>query len=75
MARSNGLRNKRLATARGAVLRVSRPRLDRAPAIRGFAFFFWEKRWFFIALAVGLLLIAMPAPEVVVPLDRRPSMH
>lgn len=63
MARSKGLRNKRLATARRAVLRIPRLRLGRAPVIRSFAFFFWEKRWFFIALAVGLVLLAIPTPE------------
>jgi len=26
-------------------------------------YYFWEKRWFFIALAVGIILITMPQPE------------
>lgn len=44
-------------------MRFPRPRLGRAPAIRSFAFFFWEKRWFFVALLIGLALIAMSPPE------------
>ena len=26
-------------------------------------YYFWEKRWFFIALVIGFVLIIMPQPE------------
>ncbi len=26
-------------------------------------YYFWEKRWFFVALAVGLVLLSLPVPE------------
>ncbi|MDA7949365.1 MAG: DASS family sodium-coupled anion symporter [Hyphomicrobiaceae bacterium] len=35
----------------------------RAPAVRGFGSFLWERRWFFIALAVGAALMTLPPPE------------
>ncbi len=35
----------------------------RAPVVRGFGSFLWEKKWFFIALAVGALLMHLPPPE------------
>lgn len=40
----------------------------RKPAVRGFADFLWDRRWFFIALIVGGILIQLPPPEG---LDRR----
>ncbi len=42
---------------------ITRHTLNRAPALRGFADFLREKRWFFIALAVGLIIISLPPPE------------
>jgi len=63
MARWEETRIARLALARSAALGISRLRLTRAPAIRGLAFFLWEKRWFLIALGIGAALLAMPAPE------------
>lgn len=35
----------------------------RAPVVRGFGSFLWEKRWFFIALAVGAALMTLPPPQ------------
>lgn len=32
-------------------------------SLRGLAFFFWEKRWFFIALAAGALVMSLDTPE------------
>ena len=47
-----------------AGLQVGRRRLRRAPAVRDLAFFFWDKRWFFIAMAVGAaMLLLIPPPE------------
>lgn len=40
----------------------------RAPVVRGFGAFLWDKRWFFIALAVGAVLMSFSPPEG---LDRR----
>ena len=34
----------------------------RAPAVRGLGAFFWEKKWFFIALAIGAALMHLPPP-------------
>ncbi len=36
---------------------------SRTPVVRGFGSFLWEKRWFFIALAVGAALMTLPPPE------------
>ena len=52
-----------LVLAKNAALRVTHFRLTRAPAFRNLAFFLWEKRWFFIALAIGAALLALPTPE------------
>lgn len=38
-------------------------RVRTARSTRGLDAFLWEKRWFFIALAVGALLMSLPAPE------------
>ena len=38
-------------------------RVRTAPSTRGIDAFLWEKRWFIIALAVGALLMSLPAPE------------
>lgn len=46
-----------------SAFRSARSQLSRAPAIRSLAFFFWEKRWFLIALAVGAALLVGPQPE------------
>ncbi len=35
----------------------------RTPVVRGFGTFLWEKRWFFIALAIGAALMTLPPPE------------
>ena len=40
----------------------------RAPVVRGFGAFLWDKRWFFIALAIGAVLMSFSPPEG---LDRR----
>ncbi len=53
----------RLAKVGRAALTPSRMAASRAPAIRGLAFFFWEKRWFFLAMGVGALLLSLPTPE------------
>lgn len=37
-------------------------RLDRIPLLRGVAFFVWEKRWFFISMLVGALMLQLPLP-------------
>ncbi len=47
-----------------AGLQVGRRRLRRAPAIRDLGFYFWDKRWFFIAMGVGaIMLLLVPPPE------------
>ena len=40
----------------------------RAPVVRGFGAFLWDKRWFFVALAIGAVLMSFSPPEG---LDRR----
>ena len=37
-------------------------RLSRASTLRGLAFFLWEKKWFFIALGVGALMLSFDPP-------------
>ncbi|MCH8238122.1 MAG: hypothetical protein IIC06_08115, partial [Proteobacteria bacterium] len=39
--------------------------LKRAMALRSWLnlYFFWEKKWFFIAMIVGALMLQMPLPE------------
>ncbi|MEL6288403.1 MAG: DASS family sodium-coupled anion symporter [Pseudomonadota bacterium] len=39
----------------------------RSDTVRGLAFFFWDKRWFFIALAVGAVIMQLPTPEGLTP--------
>ena len=38
-------------------------RLSRASALRGLVFFLWEKKWFFIALGVGALMLSFDPPQ------------
>ena len=35
----------------------------RSRAIRSLGFFLWEKRWFIIAILLGIFLLSMPVPE------------
>lgn len=63
MVEGNLGRVVRLAKVGRAALTPSRMALSRAPAIRGFAFFLWEKRWFLIAMGVGAILLSLPTPE------------
>jgi len=45
-------------------LHQGRRRLQRAPALKDLLFFLWTRRWFFIALGVGaVLLLAVPVPS------------
>ena len=37
-------------------------RLSRASTLRGLAFFLWEKKWFFIAMGVGALMLSFDPP-------------
>ncbi|MCG8560575.1 MAG: DASS family sodium-coupled anion symporter [Hyphomicrobiales bacterium] len=53
----------RLARVNLPSLAPRRSRLTRAPAIRSFAYFLWEKRWFLIALGVGAAMLMFPPPE------------
>ena len=46
-----------------AMARNTRRMIGRAPALRNFAFFVWEKRWFFISMLVGAVIMGMPPPE------------
>ena len=45
--------------------RLTRPILPRAVALGSWLklYFLWEKRWFFIALGVGALILSLPLPE------------
>lgn len=54
----SGIENVRRATTG-----FTRHTLNRAPALRGFAYFIWERRWFFIALVVGAVIMNLPPPE------------
>ncbi len=45
-------------------LHQGRRRLQRAPALKDLLFFIWSRRWFFIALGLGaVLLLAVPVPD------------
>ena len=52
--------------------RLARPILPRAVALGSWLrlYFLWEKKWFFIALAVGVLLLNMPLPDGLTALGR-----
>ncbi len=56
-----------LERVRSIALGPASRKLVRAPAVRGLAFFLWEKRWFFIALAVGAFIMHLPTPEKLSP--------
>lgn len=42
--------------------REARRHLDRAPNVRGFAFFLYDKRFFFLALIVGAIMLSFSPP-------------
>ncbi len=44
-------------------MRLSRASLKRGSAFHDGALFFWERRWFWVALIVGAVLLSMPTPE------------
>jgi len=44
-------------------MRLSRASLKRRTAFRDGAQFFWERRWFWIAMIVGAVLLSMPTPD------------
>ena len=52
--------------------RLARPILPRAVALGSWLrlYFLWEKKWFFIALAVGVLLLNLPLPDGLTALGR-----
>ncbi|MGI9406076.1 MAG: SLC13 family permease, partial [Hyphomicrobiaceae bacterium] len=52
-----------IARAPQAALGRARQSIQRSGSMRGLAFFLWEKRWFFIALAVGAVVINMDTPS------------
>ncbi len=52
--------------------RLARPILPRAVALGAWLrlYFFWERKWFFIALAVGALMLSLPLPDGLTPHGR-----
>lgn len=52
-----------ISSVRELALGPTRRRSGRVSSLRGFAFFLWEKRWFFIAMLVCGLLTQLPPPE------------
>ncbi len=56
----------RAHTPEGAwVLRFRRRGYQKVLVVRSQVnlYYFWEKRWFFIAMALGFVLLSMPSPE------------
>ncbi|MEE9587981.1 MAG: DASS family sodium-coupled anion symporter [Hyphomicrobiaceae bacterium] len=53
----------RMAKVRQVALHPAGRRLSRTTPVRGLAFFLWEKRWFFIAMLVGGLIMQLPTPD------------
>ncbi|MGI9381382.1 MAG: SLC13 family permease [Methyloligellaceae bacterium] len=52
-----------LARIRRATSGLTRYTLDRAPALRGFAYYLWEKKWFFVSMAVCAIVMSLPPPS------------
>ncbi|MGI9406537.1 MAG: SLC13 family permease, partial [Hyphomicrobiaceae bacterium] len=46
-----------------AAIGHARQSIQRSTSLRGLAFFIWEKRWFFIALFVGAVIMRLDTPE------------